>query len=77
MSAEPRPGRAVPAADRASVADLPARHRAKIARLLRMMERENWDRERERRRRHAALLSKWAPHPDMPRAERRGQAPSR
>jgi hypothetical protein len=25
------------------------------------MERENWDRERERRRRHEAILSKWPP----------------
>ena len=64
MSGEPRQPRrpgAVAAPDRSSVADLPPRHRAKLARLLRMMERENWDRERERRRRHEAILRKWPP----------------
>jgi hypothetical protein len=47
--------------ERPPAADLPARHRAKLARLLRMMERESWDRERERRRRHEDLLRKWPP----------------
>jgi hypothetical protein len=47
--------------DRPPPADLPARHRAKLARLLRMMERESWDRERERRRRHEDILRKWPP----------------
>jgi hypothetical protein len=64
MSAKARkPGRAGAAAatGRAPAADLPARHRAKLARLLRMMERENWDRERERLRRHEAILRKWPP----------------
>jgi hypothetical protein len=58
-----KPARAGAAAatDRPPVADLPARHRAKLARLLRMMERENWDRERERLRRHEAILRKWPP----------------
>lgn len=34
-----------------------------------------WDVEAERRRRHADLLSKWAPQPDAPGSQRRGPAP--
>jgi hypothetical protein len=64
MSASRRPAarNAAPASrDRPPPVDLPARHRAKLARLLRMMERESWDRERERRRRHEDILRKWPP----------------
>ena len=58
---ERRGSGAVASTGRLSIADLPARHRAKLARLLRMMERENWDRERERRRRHEEILRRWPP----------------
>jgi hypothetical protein len=64
MSAAPRQPRRAGAAgapERPSAADIPARHRAKLTRLLRMMERESWDRERERRRRHEDILRKWPP----------------
>jgi hypothetical protein len=61
VSTAPRRAGASKGSDRPSIADLPARHRAKLARLLRMMERENWDRERERRRRHEEMLRKWPP----------------
>jgi hypothetical protein len=36
-----------------------------------------WDEAAERRRRHAELLSKWAPQPDACRPERRGPSPAR
>jgi hypothetical protein len=37
----------------------PAPTRARIARLLRRLEREAFDRDRERRRRHEAVLGRW------------------
>jgi len=61
VSTAPRRAGAGKASERPPIADLPARHRAKLARLLRMMERESWDRERERRRRHEEMLRKWPP----------------
>jgi hypothetical protein len=36
-----------------------------------------WDEGAERRRRHAELLSKWAPQPDASGPERRGPSQSR
>ena len=41
------------------LADAPPAARAALGRTLRRLEREAWDRERERRRRHADLLRRW------------------
>ena len=43
------------------LADAPPDARAALGRRLRRLEREAWDRERERRRRHAELLRRWPP----------------
>jgi hypothetical protein len=41
------------------IALAPPGARADLGRRLRRLEREAWDRERERRRRHEALLRRW------------------
>jgi hypothetical protein len=54
------PGRAALADDAVAPLSLAsAGTRAALGRRLRRLEREAWDRERERRRRHEALLRRW------------------
>jgi hypothetical protein len=61
----PPVGRGARAAEEAPpalrLADAPQAARADLGRRLRRLEREAWDRERERRRRHADLLRRWPP----------------
>ncbi|HJZ62243.1 MAG TPA: hypothetical protein VKD47_08815 [Miltoncostaeaceae bacterium] len=45
--------------DRWAAHQLGPAHRARLARLLRRLEREAFDRDRERRRRHEAVLRRW------------------
>jgi hypothetical protein len=59
MTASPEPVRADGAGGGLPLAGAPPAQRAALGRALRRLEREAWDRERERRRRHQAILRRW------------------